>query len=100
MITLSKQRKQLPPLGTIVLSRYGREMKVVQHYTEAHLVGLNPVHDGHKSDVPAVAWPPEWCICSGDQMPWEYYEFHGAIRENLQRYRQKLLQALVQRCAA
>lgn len=83
-------RQPLPPIGSIVLSRFGRRMRVREHYPELHGVGLVALDDTNCT----VHWPREWCICSGDQMPWEYYDFKARGEEALRKCRLKLLETL------
>lgn len=87
------KQKPLPPIGTMVLSRYGRRMRVTQHYTELHMVGV-VAECSDSGSVNSATWPPEWCVCPGEQMPWEYYDFHGAIRQNRDNLRRRLVEVL------
>lgn len=94
LVVAKIKQNPLPPIGTMVLSRYGRRMRVTQHYNELHMVGVVAERIDSGS-VDTAIWPPEWCVGPGEQMPWEYYDFHGAIRQNRDNLRRRLVEVLM-----
>lgn len=67
------RHKPLPSVGSVILSRYGREMRVIAHCLRPGHVEVKPVVPEPTNRDATALWPVEWCVCEGETLPIEYF---------------------------